>query len=101
MKFYVLALYRPSSNLFCLGTVADSEEGVGYDFFASSPHSDNSLGQPQLPVPLGWLVSVAQSLLRCPNTYLVSRGTPIALGNRVQCRRREVPESWSHKQQKT
>lgn len=44
----------------------------------------------------GWFVSVAQSLLRCLNTDLVSRGTPIALGNPVQCRGREVQESWFH-----
>lgn len=49
MKFYGLALCRPSSNLFCLGTIAGSEESVGYDFFSSSRHSDNSLGQLQLP----------------------------------------------------
>lgn len=102
MKFYGLALCSPSSNLFCLGTIADSEESVGYDFYSSSPHSDNSLVQLQLPVQhwAGLLVwpshcCAARTLI------LVSLGTPTALGNRVQCRGREVRESWSHKHRRT
>lgn len=87
MKFHVLALYRPSSNLFCLGTVADSEESVGYDFFSSSPHSDNSLGQPQLPVPrwAGWLVwpshcCAAQTLTWCHVVHRLHLGTVFSVG---------------------
>lgn len=82
MKFYGLALCRPSSNLFCLGTVADSEESVGYGFFSSSPHSENSLGQLQLPAQpwAGLLVwsshfCAARTLIWCHVVHQLHLGT--------------------------